>query len=102
MARATASAALTKAYPLAKGFVVRHGFHGEIDWQEDVTTAKVTESDFLREAAWVVLCSGFRETVLRTRFPRISEVFLHWEDAAQICQQKDRCRRQAIQVFRNK
>src|SRR2546425_944499 len=101
MARAIASAALARAYLLAKEFVIRKGFQREIDWQEDLSIANVTESDFLREAAWVVLCSGFRESVLSARFDRISEAFLEWKSAEQICQHRKTCRRQALGIFRN-
>src|SRR5688572_17151414 len=102
MARTDASTALAKAYLLAKEFVIRSGFHREIDWQEDLSLASVTESDFLREAAWVVLCSGFRESVLRARFQDISGAFLHWETANLICQRENNCRKRALQVFNNR
>jgi hypothetical protein len=56
---------LAVLYLTAKERVIEAGFADEIDWQEEVSLEDLDESTFLRESAWVVLSSGFRETVLR-------------------------------------
>jgi hypothetical protein len=56
---------LAVLYLTAKERVIEAGFADEIDWQEKVSLEDLDESTFLRESAWVVLSSGFRETVLR-------------------------------------
>jgi hypothetical protein len=56
---------LAVLYLTAKERVIEAGFANEIDWQEEVSLEDLDESTFLRESAWVVLSSGFRETVLR-------------------------------------
>lgn len=101
MARALTSNNLAKAYMVAKEFVVRNGFDAEIDWQEDLSFRNVSESDFLREMAWVVLSAGFRENVLRKRFSAISESFLDWSSARDIFHAKHECRTRALQVFKH-
>lgn len=101
MAKALSPIALAKVYLLAKEFVLQQGFDSEIDWQEDVSFAGVTESDFLREAAWVILCSGFRESILRKRFDQISKAFLHWESGRVIAGRSSSCRAHALSIFRS-
>jgi len=90
---------LAKAYLLAKDAVIRSGFGREIDWQEEVSFENVSEHDFLREAAWVVLSAGFRESALRKRFPMISQAFLNWSSARAILEQAETCRRRATKAF---
>ena len=51
----------------------------------------VTESEFLVEAAWVILCSGFRESVVRAKFDYISLCFCDWESAQSIVQAGPSC-----------
>ena len=83
----------------AKEMVIRAGFSSEIDWQDDVSFSEVTEPDFLREAAWVVLSSGMRESVVRGKFPDISSAFYSWTSAQQIVHNVGRCRRLALKAF---
>ena len=90
---------LAALYLTAKQAVIGAGFHQEIDWQTDLVFERTQESDFLREAAWVVLSSGFRESVIRRKFPRIAEAFLDWRSAQAISEQQALCRRQAISIF---
>ena len=90
---------LAAAYLDIKEYLVRVGYADEIDWQADVCFEDTTESDFLREAAWVVLSAGFRESVLRRHFHRISEAFLCWCSAAEIVAEAADCRRRAMSVF---
>jgi hypothetical protein len=93
--------ALLAAYLDAKEFVIESGYAWEIDWQHDVAEMPPSESDFLREAAWVILCSGFRESVVRGLFPRFSTAFFHWESGDKIRQHRSRCCNRAMDVFGN-
>jgi len=92
---------LATMYRHMKKHVVQHGFQGEIEWQASLSLEKVSESDFLRESAWVVLASGFRESVLRHKFGSISDAFLNWSSAQDIAEHNDTCRENALAVFRN-
>ena len=82
---------LAMAYLDAKMAVIDAGFSFEIDWQENIDFDRVNESGFLREAAWVVLASGFRESVVRKVFPYISDSFLNWESADAIVANRAAC-----------
>jgi hypothetical protein len=61
-----------------------------------------TESDLLREIAWVILCSGFRERVVRRLFWKISLCFFDWSSAAAIKSNAAICVATALDVFRSK
>jgi hypothetical protein len=61
-----------------------------------------TESDLLREIAWVILCSGFRERVVRHLFWKISLCFFDWSSAATIRNNASICVATALDVFRSK
>lgn len=76
-------------------------FQSEIGWQASRTLDRFTEQDLLREAAWVILCSGFRESVVRNWFPFISMCFCEWESASTICLNSELCRPTALAAFKN-
>lgn len=86
-------------YRKVKKNVIEKGFVEEIDWQNDVSFSQITESDFLREAGWVILSSGMRETIIRRKFLGISTAFFEWESAEKIVQNKERCLNAAMQHF---
>jgi hypothetical protein len=90
---------LRHAYYLAKARVTEAGHWREVAWQRDCSSVPLTESRFLCESAWVVLCSGFREAVVRKHFPAVSEAFHNWEDATVIAHDADRCFARACKVF---
>ena len=96
------SESLASIYMELKEFVIRAGYDHEVDWQSDLDFERTTETDFLREAAWVVLSSGFRESVVRQYFQRISKAFLDWHSAEQINACRELCQNQAISVFGNR
>jgi hypothetical protein len=77
-------------------------FAAEIRWQGNCNLRNFSETDFLREAAWVILCSGFRAAVIRKHFDFISLCFCDWESAASICTHADQCRETALSCFRNR
>jgi hypothetical protein len=73
----------------------------EIEWQRSVELEEFTESDLLRESAWVVLCSGFRESIVRQIFDHISLCFCDWESADAIVSSAALCVTTARASFRN-
>jgi hypothetical protein len=92
---------LVDVYLSVKDAVIQQGFAWESDWLAESDFQRVRESDFLRESAWVVLTTGFRESVVRSVFPALSSAFLEWRSAAVINANRARCRRAALRVFRN-
>jgi hypothetical protein len=83
----------------AADYVRRAGLHAEIEWQRQTEVHDFGETDFLREAAWVILCSGFREKVVRRVFDYISLCFCDWESAAAILEADPACRVAAMYSF---
>ena len=94
-------AILLDAYLDAKDAVIARGFAWEIDWQADRRFDRIGEAEFLRESAWTVLSSGFREAVVRRIFAPFCEAFLGMESAAAIKANGARCKRDALKVFNN-
>jgi hypothetical protein len=88
-------------YKLEKAAIQRSHFEGELLWQVGLSPSTFSEQEFLREAAWVILCSGFREAVLRKVFSCISLCFCDWESAGVIVQHASRCRATALGAFNN-
>ena len=88
-------------YETARRFVIEKGYSGELAWQDSLMFASFTESDLLRETAWVILCSGFREAVIRRHFDFISLCFCDWESADLICQYAEHCRNMSLTRFAN-
>lgn len=96
---------MTKAvelYRKAEREVRAAGFAWEIDWQRSRDFGTFSEPDLLRETAWVILCTGFRESVVRKRFDYISLCFCDWESAQEISHNRAVCIDTASIVFRNK
>ncbi len=92
---------LEKAYRQVKEYVVNSGYRKEIEWQENRNFSDTTESDFLREGAWVIVNSGMRESVVRKFFRDLSLCFFEWESAKKICEAECFCFEAAIKVFNN-
>jgi hypothetical protein len=90
---------IVERYLKAKEAVLKGGFAAEIDWQDKIRFPDITEADFLREAAWVVLSSGMREAVIRQKFPAISAAFYYWRSANQIVRNSEKCRGRALTIF---
>ena len=93
---------IIEIYMKAKEAVIGEGFVAEIDWQDGIRFSQIGESDFLREAAWVVLSSGMREAVIRLKFPAMSEAFYFWRSANQVVKNLEQCRIRALAVFRHR
>ncbi len=90
---------LSKLFTTARRAVVEAGYLPEIAWQESVSFDFVTEPEFLREYAWVVLNCGMRESVVRKRFGELSLCFWRWESASLITTTAETCRRLALGIF---
>jgi hypothetical protein len=101
MPRSQEPKSLARFYADARRAVVDAGFAAELNWQASREPAQVDESTFLREAAWVILNSGFREAVVRRHFGYISLCFCDWESAATVVANADLCVETASAVFRN-
>jgi len=93
--------AATRHYTQAKDWLLASPYHGEVLSQALMSSTDVTETQFLREYAWVVLNSGFREAVIRQRFDYISLCFCDWESAASIVLAGPVCVSTALPCFRN-
>ena len=88
-------------YSHAKEVVSNSVYSAEIEWQQSLDFANVSETDLLRESAWVILNSGFRESVIRKHFSAISLAFGDWESAQFIVQNKKLCKQCALEAFAN-
>jgi len=94
-------AGAVRVLSLARDYIHRAGLQSEVEWQRSTAIAGFTESEFLRESAWVILCSGFRESVVRRVFDYISLCFCDWESATAIAEAKSLCINSASRSFRN-
>jgi hypothetical protein len=91
---------LVDYYLEAKCWIEGSPFVQEVEYQKRAVGEGVnSEAAFLREYAWVVLNSGFREAVVRKHFNYISLSFCDWESAEVISQNRDVCVRCASSVF---
>lgn len=82
-----------------KSMVIEAGYGEEIAWQQDLRWDDVTEQSFLREAAWVILSSGMRESIIRRAFPVISRAFFQWSSSREIVDNRQSCIRTAMECF---
>jgi len=73
---------LVRSYLTAKREVVGDGFAYEIAWQATAGLADLSAEAFVREAAWVVLSSGMRESVVRGLFGRLASAMYDFNLAA--------------------
>jgi len=62
---------------------------------------KFDEQEVLREGAWVILCGGFKEAVIRKIFANFSLCFCGWTSAQEIVENRNICRETALDVFNN-
>lgn len=90
---------LTCAYNIAKQAIVRAGFEQEVVWQSTRSLNNLSEQSFLREAAWAILSGGMRESIIKKKFPGISQAFCSWQSADVIVKNVSRCRNEALDCF---
>ncbi len=98
-ARGATSRKLFESYLTARETVISLGFADEIDWQESRSLSDLSEHDFLEQAGWTILASGFREATVRRLFPSVSRAFLHWTTACTIARRRTACERNARRIF---
>lgn len=84
----------------AMAYVKAAGLLSEVDWQMDRDFGSFTETEFLREAAWVILCTGFRESIVRRMFDHISLSFCDWESSDVIMRHASVCITSAMASIR--
>lgn len=73
----------------------------EIVYQAQLNSGRILQRNFLREYAWVVLNSGFKESVVRARFDYISLCFHDWSSARDIARTSSACVSTASSGFGN-
>jgi len=89
-------------YETAKRVVIGLGYSHEIAWQATQRPQDIDETAFLREAAWVVYCCGFREAAVRRCFDFISLCFYDWISSDEIVANRARCVSAAMHVLGNR
>lgn len=99
--RATADV-LARAYFATKSVVLDAGCHHELERVLRRIGSSPTESDFLRESAWVVLCSGMKTSVVASKFDAITSAFLRWRSAAAIDAAREDCVEMAFPIYRHR
>jgi len=92
----------TSFYSSAKRRVIALGYGAEIDWQAAQNPIGTTEGEFLRETAWVIYCSGFKEAVVRRRFDYLSLCFCDWTSAEAIAASGEQCIDMAMHSLANR
>ncbi|MFA9441687.1 hypothetical protein ACDA63_18820 [Uliginosibacterium sp. sgz301328] len=86
----------------ACSYMEQAGLSDEVVWQREADFTEFTESDLLREHAWVALCSGFRESAVRRVFDYVSLCFCDWESAEAIVSAGEICCTTAALAFANR
>jgi hypothetical protein len=94
--------ALLDHYRSAKDWICSSPYLEEVRWQDAQSLTQINESQFLRQYAWVVLNSGFREAIVRKHFDFISLCFCDWESARDIATSERACVEAALSAFRNR
>jgi hypothetical protein len=92
--------ALAHAYLTAKKNILNSPYKNELVMVMR-SPAGVSESEFLRELAWVILSAGMAEEVIRKKFPDISRCFMHWQSARSISDKAEHCIANALCHFRH-
>ena len=88
-------------YRTAKDWVLRSRFSSEVSWQCTVRPEAFSEVTFLREAAWVILCTGFKESIVRAKLGYVSLCFFDWSSAELIHKNSSLCVATALHGFAN-
>ncbi len=88
-------------YSRALDYVRTAGLLEEVEGQRHASFDDCDESDFLREFAWVIFCSGFRESTVRRVFDYLSLCFCDFRSATEIVFSAEQCRATALSAFNN-
>ena len=70
---------IVAGYLRAKLLVIEAGYGGDVDWADGLQDVEPDDAYVVREAAWVILNSGFRYAVAQTLWPRLSAAFCDWK-----------------------
>jgi hypothetical protein len=100
--QATKVDALVSAYFAAHAVVVSGGFVAEIEWQRKANPEHMTETELLRESAWVILSAGLSVRAVTAVFPALSSAFCNWSCAEQIVANAATCRTRALRAFNHR
>ena len=92
---------LAAKYFYAKDRVTKLGYGNEIRWQLSLSFENISEEQFLREIAWVILSTGMKEKIVRKLFNDISKCFFNWTSSEQIVHCKDACLNESLKYFNN-
>jgi len=95
------AASLAHSYYDLKQWIWSSTYAGELEWQHSTTMRNLSPERILREYAWVIINSGFREATARRVFPSISHAFLNWHPSA-IYERQDVVAESALQTFGNR
>ena len=94
-------ASALSVFSMASDYVRAAGLDAEVEWQRRTNLDRFTETELLRESAWVILCTGFREAIVRRIFGHISLCFCDWESSSAIVAADPACKIAARSSFRN-
>jgi hypothetical protein len=87
-------------YLAAKRRVIESGFAWEILWQSKTVADDISPESFVREAAWVVLCSGMREATIRRVFEALEAALCDF-NPHELLANRDAARAAALATFRH-
>ena len=90
---------VVSAYLAAKRAVVESGYLDELVWQSTRSIDEMDAVSFVREGAWVILSSGMRESVVRSRFALLESEFHEWHPCRIVADPL--CADRASHVFRH-
>jgi hypothetical protein len=83
--------------------VVSNSEHAwELDWAMSLKPGEFDEKMFLSEHAYVAMCSGMRQSIVRVIYPKIEKVFYGFESSNKIVNNADICYNNAIALFKHK
>ena len=92
---------IANAYFLIKKYVISKGYSNEIDYSNYISLSTLSEAQFLREIAWVILSSGMSYNSINKNFKNISLAFYNWYSAESIYKSRNFCKRKALKFFNN-
>jgi hypothetical protein len=90
---------IVRYYLEAKRAILRAGYGPELVWQSSRRFHEVDETEFLTEAAWVIMSSGLSEHAVRSSFSGVAQAFREFASAAEIYRHRDRCCAEAMTHF---
>lgn len=74
-------------------------YEQDVAWQSSRDPQSFTEEDLLRDVAWVILNSGFRNTTAKKLWPGIDHAFFYFESADVVMRHRQQCIDDALKVL---